>query len=80
MPFGLKNAGVTFQRFMRKALGAQMGKNVEAYVDHLLLMIHWKLVTQVDYLVITLYGEILIIWTHSWNLIITGIYDLVRYQ
>jgi hypothetical protein len=40
MPFSLKNAGVTFQRLMRKALGPQMGRNAEAYVDDIVVKTH----------------------------------------
>jgi hypothetical protein len=37
MPFGLKNVGATFQRLMHKALGAQMARNAEAYVDDIVV-------------------------------------------
>src|SRR3954466_1886383 len=34
MPFGLKNAGETYQRCMQKCLHDQIGKNVQVYVDN----------------------------------------------
>jgi hypothetical protein len=33
MPFGLKNAGATYQRMMQRCLQEQIGQNVHAYVD-----------------------------------------------
>nr|GEW54203.1 reverse transcriptase domain-containing protein [Tanacetum cinerariifolium] len=37
MPFGLKNAGATYQRLMNKAFESQMGRNIEVYVDDLVV-------------------------------------------
>ena len=37
MPFGLRNAGATFQRLMHIALGWQLGRNTEAYVDDIVV-------------------------------------------
>ncbi|GJT18764.1 reverse transcriptase domain-containing protein [Tanacetum coccineum] len=33
IPFGLKNAGATYQRLVDKAFSKQIGRNIEAYVD-----------------------------------------------
>nr|GEX86478.1 reverse transcriptase domain-containing protein [Tanacetum cinerariifolium] len=37
MPFGLKNAGATYQRLMDKAFDSQIGQNIEVYVDDLVV-------------------------------------------
>ncbi|KAL0455843.1 UNVERIFIED_CONTAM: hypothetical protein Slati_0923500 [Sesamum latifolium] len=37
MPFGLKNAGATYQRLMDKIFRPQIGRNVEVYVDDMLV-------------------------------------------
>jgi hypothetical protein len=33
MTFGLKNTGVTYQKAIQKCLESQIGKNVQTYVD-----------------------------------------------
>jgi hypothetical protein len=38
MPFGLKNAGATYQRTMQKCLVDQIGRNIQAYVDDIAVM------------------------------------------
>ncbi|GKA49131.1 reverse transcriptase domain-containing protein [Tanacetum coccineum] len=37
MPFGLKNAGATYQRLVDKASQKQIGRNLEVYVDDLVI-------------------------------------------
>ena len=37
MPFGLKNAGSAYQRMMTKMFEAQMGKNIEVYIDDMVV-------------------------------------------
>ena len=44
MPFDLKNAGSTYQRMMTKMFELQLGKNVEVYIDH--MVVKSKLVSE----------------------------------
>ncbi|GJV36969.1 reverse transcriptase domain-containing protein [Tanacetum coccineum] len=39
MPFGLRNAGATYQRLVDKAFYRQIGRNLEVYVDDLVIKI-----------------------------------------
>ncbi|GJS42522.1 reverse transcriptase domain-containing protein [Tanacetum coccineum] len=40
MPFGLKNAGATYQRLVDRAFQKQIGRNLEVYVDDLVIKSH----------------------------------------
>ena len=44
MPFGLKNARSTYQRMMTKMFELQLGKNVEIYIDD--MVVKSKLVSE----------------------------------
>lgn len=37
IPFGLQNAGATYQRMVNKMFEAQIGRNMEVYVDDMLV-------------------------------------------
>ena len=37
MPFGLKNAGSTYQRMMTRIFESQLGKNIEIYIDDMVV-------------------------------------------
>ena len=43
MPFGLKNAGSTYQRVMTRMFEQQMGKSIKVYIDD--MVVKSKLVT-----------------------------------
>nr|GFD26010.1 reverse transcriptase domain-containing protein [Tanacetum cinerariifolium] len=40
MPFGLKSAGVTYQRLVDKAFNSQISRNIEVYADDLVIKSH----------------------------------------
>ena len=37
MPFGLKNAGATYQRLMNRMFALQIRRNIQVYVDDMLV-------------------------------------------
>lgn len=37
MPFGLKNAGATYQRLVNRMFSKQLGKTMEVYIDNMLV-------------------------------------------
>ena len=41
MPFGLKNAGATYQRMMTRIFRDKIGRTVEVYIDDMVVKSKW---------------------------------------
>jgi hypothetical protein len=63
MTFSLKNAGETYQKAIQKCLGSQIGKNVEAYVDDVVVK-----TTIEDNLIADLAETFANLWVYRWKL------------
>ena len=63
MSFGLKNAGVTYQRAIQRCLKDQIRKNVEAYVDDMVVKSR-----TVDTLIVDLTEVFKALNVYRWNL------------
>ncbi|GKC89207.1 reverse transcriptase domain-containing protein [Tanacetum coccineum] len=48
IPFGLKNVGATYQRLVDKAFDNQVGRNIEVYVDDLVIKSHTETEMLID--------------------------------
>ena len=42
MPFGLKNAGATYQRMMMRMFRGNIGHTVEVYIDDMVVKSKWE--------------------------------------
>ena len=40
--FGLKNVGTMYQKLMNKMFSCQIGRNVQVYVDDMLVKAYWR--------------------------------------
>jgi hypothetical protein len=63
MNFGLKNAIATYQKAIKKCLHSQFGKNVEAYVDDVVVK-----TTVQDQLIVELTETFSNLRTYQWKL------------
>nr|GEW88677.1 putative ribonuclease H-like domain-containing protein [Tanacetum cinerariifolium] len=70
IPFGLKNAGATYQRLVDKAFDSQVGRNIKVYVDDLVIKSHTetKMLGDIDETFHTLRKSNMKLNTKKWRL------------